>query len=148
MSNNNGNGSVSKAWIQDGYTRTAYISREQSGLHPSISFVYRPMLVQDQAVVYSEMDKADARRRQQIASEAIKRRIVSWDIEGLSHEDASAILKLQPKLFTRIFYIIAGDDGGDPDPSETADLSTTERLLEEALAGSTKQEREDADVKN
>lgn len=140
---NSSNGSP-KAFIQDGYTRTSYMAADPSGLYPAVLLTHRPMLVVNQAVIYDELRKVDARKRQMIAAEAIKNYIISWDIEGLSHEDSTQILKLLPKVFDRMFNIICGEEGGDPLPDNSKEQHRCQQLLEDALAGKT----EEADLKN
>lgn len=147
MSTNNSNGSIT-GWIHDGYTRIAFIAKDPSGLYPDVSITYRPMLVQDQAVIFHEMEKADPRRRQSIAADAIRQRIVTWDLKGIEHGKTEDILKIQPRLFNRMFDIIMGYEGGDPNPDEDIELSNTEQSLADALRGPTVSLREEETVKN
>jgi hypothetical protein len=97
-----------------------------------------------QALVNKEMDQAgqDWQKRQWIAAKWIKQQIVSWDIkkpngEMVSHSDINEILPLRPLLFTRIWNVVNGNDGGDIDPSASDyDLHTaSEREMAVAVSG-------------
>jgi len=133
-----------KAWINDGYTRTAYF--DATRMYPAVTITYRPMLVSNQAVIYDQISKqTDPRKRQEIAAAAIKAYVCDWSIDGISHENTGDILKIQPKLFTRIFDCISGEEGGDPHPDSNESIANSERLLEEALMGG---RRDEGDIKN
>lgn len=133
-----------KAFIQDGYTRTAYFA--ETRMYPAINITFRPMLVSDQALIYDQIAKqTDARKRQELAAATMQQYLIDWDIEGISHESTRDILKLQPKLFTRMFDVIAGEEAGDPNPDSTESVDLSERLLRDTLANANSEE---AQVKN
>ena len=132
-----------QAYIHDGYTKTAYIAPE-NGNYPAVRFEYRAMLTQDRSVVANRIEKtSDARKVDQITAATITSCISSWDIKKHDGEevslDTAEVLRIQPALFRKIFYILMSysptDVDPDLDPVEQADEADAE--LEAALAGTT-----------
>lgn len=144
------NGRLS-AYIHDGYTVAGYI-QEAPRLYPAVRFTYRPVLAQNRAVVFREIQRAnDPRKEETIAAEAVKAQVQEWDI--IDHEGravgiaASNILRLQPQLFSRMFRMVMGDAAPDEDPLIADDERNedSERSLAAAFAG---EGPETADAKN
>lgn len=147
------NGRLS-AYIHDGYTVAGYI-QEVPRLYPAVRFVFRPVLSQNRAVVFREIQRAnDPRKEETIAAEIIKAQIQSWDILDENGEtlpiETSKILRLQPRLSNRMFRMIVGDEATDEDPAvtEAERNESSERELTAAMAGETPEATEAADAKN
>lgn len=150
MSGNNG----VTGYIHDGYTIDGYVSAAPR-LYPDLHFTYRPVLTQNRAVIYKEMQRTDdPRKSETVAAQAIKAQISSWN---LVKQDGSAvplevddILRVQPYLMNRLFRIIMGDEAPDEDPclTDTDHAAGGSMGIESALAGAGPEEREAAAGKN
>lgn len=147
------NGRLS-AYIHDGYTVAGYI-QEVPRLYPAVRFTFRPVLSQNRAVVFQEIQlTTDARKGETIAAELVKSQILSWDIvdhEGNAVEITTTnALRIQPLLFNRLFKVIIGDRAPDEDPNVSAPQRNrdSEASLAAALSGETPEATEAADAKN
>lgn len=130
---------MAEAYIHDGYTRRAYIAAEPR-LYPAVRFTYRPILTSDRAVVAAAVRGANPRRGEEIVAACIERYVDEWDIEKQSGNRrcrvelrASEILRLQPRLFVRMYRIVMGIEGGDADPDGDEPEATLEEQLVEVL---------------
>ena len=100
------------AYIPDGYTVDGYIEREER-LYPACRLKYRPATTQERSAYFSLIEREkDAKKEEEIAAEAIKLHVLSWD---LKKPDGSAveitvleILRIQPLLFQKMFSVITG----------------------------------------
>lgn len=161
MTTANGNG-FCPAVIRDGYTRDCFI-KAMPGLHPSVRFKYRPMLMQNRSTITHEMSKAyaadHAARADEISAKAIAGYVVSWDIAdvdqnghatgGLLPITTPNILRLQPRLQARIFEIISGQSAGDhPAEDAAGPEATSGHSLDDALCGKSPEASEAAAEKN
>lgn len=161
LSSNNSQGSflasfTPSAYIADGYSRPCYIA-ERPQLHPAVRFVFRPMLIQNVRVVARQiLATTDARRQEEIAALAIQAQVVEWDLHKFSGElvpltDIKEVLRIQPAILNRMYSIVSGEDGGDPDPRlerSQDDIQATAADLQRALAGEEPLSEAEADEKN
>lgn len=142
-------------YIPDGYTQRGFI-KAQPGLHGDFRFEFRPMTVEDRAVVFEKkLLERPQEEQDRMAAKAMTSRITSW---GLVNADGGSVkvstenlLRLKPALFRRLFDMVAGFDGGDPDHDTTTEVrgELLDERLEAALAGRPIGElREVADEKN
>lgn len=112
---------MTSAFIHDGMTRRGYIS-ESKHQYPAVRFTYRPMLVQNRAVVFRQIaDCKDPRKEQELAARVIAAQVQEWDITsdngGAVPVDDKAALRLEPNLFGRLFEIVTGSRVTDEDPA-------------------------------
>ena len=129
------------AYIHDGYTREAYI-QPHPRLYPALRFTYRPVLAQDRAVIYRHIERTnDPRKEETIAAEFMRRQLLDWDVTNAGGEavalEVTNILRLQPRLLTRLFRIVMGDESPDeePEPAPLALQCDAERDARETLQG-------------
>ncbi len=139
-------------YIHDGYTRAGYIAAVPR-LHPALRFTYRPVLSPDRAVIYDRIGKADAKTAETLGAQAVFIHLSDWDLKDgdgkLVPRTVENILRVQPKLETRLFDICMGNDGGDEDSEMTREGHTGAQepdLIAELSVGAA--EREAAEVKN
>lgn len=140
-----------QGYIHDGYTVDGYIA-EVKRLHPHLRFTFRPMLIQERAVIIREIQKMDNPVKEETtAAQAISKRVTVWDLKDgggkVVELTTSKILRAHPALFSRLFQIVLGTVESDEDP-EIAEADRNEqadRDLKAALAGDLPSE---ADVKN
>lgn len=142
------------SYFHDGYTRAGYV-RPSPGLHEALRFDYRPALVEErsQLVDAAAGMRSDAYDRQVAAFLATK--VLSWDLtDGAGGEVAvspTAMLRLQPELFVKLYRVVLGWVGSDVDPrwSEDSAAEAVQIEHESALAGKTVGDlRQEADEKN
>lgn len=104
-------------YIPEGYTEEGYI-REVPGLHGSVRFTFRPMLVVERAALFGQRmlslsDELQDRR----CADVLCGLLVSWsltDTEGRPLAvTAENILRLKPALFQRMLAIVAGVEPSD-----------------------------------
>lgn len=142
-------------FIPDGYTESAYIKGEDR-IHGELRFTYRPMLVEERALLYSDAVERlpeDAKLKKRAA--AVAARIHSWSLVDAKGQavpvKVEAYLRLKAPLFWRVLNVVMGVDAGDLDPeAETADaLASIDQRIQAAIEGRSASElRESADAKN
>lgn len=141
-SDNNNNNEC--AWIEDGYTKDGYVARIE-GLHPAISFRFRPMIQPERSRIQHEQKRAKTPEESEaMAAREIARRVTEWDITKANGDLVSIseknVLRVQPNAFYAIWLQVLGATGPDakPDLDNSSDLHT-------AYDGET---QEDVDAKN
>jgi hypothetical protein len=123
----------------DGYTEPGYIAAIP-GLHGPLQFKFRPTLVADQPrwARGSESNVSDAVWDQQCAG-LMAERIVSWSLVSPKGEPvpicASSLLRLKPKIFTKLFGILLGVNPSDIDPKW--DNQQVEEVLRDVSSAAT-----------
>ena len=142
-------------YIPDGYTESAYIKGEER-IHGEFRFEYRPMLVEERSLLYSDPVERlpdDAKLKKRAA--AVASRIQSWSLRDGKGQpvavNVETFLRLRAPLFWRVLNVVMGVDAGDLDPeAEAADaLAAIDARLDAVVAGRTVAElREVADAKN
>ena len=143
--------SQTQGYIHDGYTISGYI-KEEKRLYPSLRFTFRPLLAADRAIIFRTIARADDPRKEEtIAADTIRGHLVDWTLKDekgkLVEIKTKHILRVQPRLLTRLFQVITGDIPSDEDPdaiSSERDASA-EQELKAALSG---QQPEEAEAKN
>lgn len=107
------------AFIADGYEKQCYIAGVDR-LHPEMRLTIRQMLQVDRGKYNKELAKTTGEAVEHEAAKLVQSRLISWDLMNGDGKVAPIrvewILKLQPMLFSRIYDIVLGHDGGDPDP--------------------------------
>ncbi len=142
-------------FIPDGYTESAYIKGEDR-VHGEFRFTYRPMLVEERALLYSDAVERlpeDAKLKKRAA--AVVARIQSWSLRDAKEQTVpvrlETYLRFKAPLFWRVLNIVVGADAGDLDPeAETAEtLAAIDQRIQAAIEGRSVAElRETADAKN
>ena len=107
---------MSSAFIDDGYTESGYIA-EIPRLHPSLSFEYRPMLATERNRAADEAEKPNADPTK-VMVEWLAKKLVTWSLDR--KPDAAALSRLRPKLLTRLYAVVAGNDASDALPDGPA----------------------------
>lgn len=133
-------------YIHDGYTADGFIA-ESPRLHPSLRFTYRPMLAQNRTVVFREIAKCtDPRKEETLAAQTIKSQVLSWDLVDENGKavdlTVSNILRVQPRLLSRLFDVVTGTQASDEDPQRSSDENAkqAEDQLAAAFAGKSPEE--------
>jgi hypothetical protein len=140
--------------IHDGMTRRGYVT-ERKFQHPAVRFTYRPMLIQNRAVLFRQISECkDPRKEQEYAARCIAAQVGEWDlIDDFGKSvplTSAAVLRLEPNLFNRLFEIVTGTRVTEEDPQWTDDerRERDEQELERALSGCGPVEEAEAQVKN
>lgn len=124
------------AFIDDGYEKDGYIAR-RPGLHPAVSFMFRPMLMTERSRMLTDQNRAKTPEESEtLAAKEIAKRVKWWDITtdkrkdlSISHEN---VLRLQPQVFVAMFAQVIGSQGPDVKPDlENVDDVQSERELSE-----------------
>lgn len=142
------------AFIPDGYTETG-ILREVPGLHPRIKFRFRPLLIEQRVEYFAVAEKLQGMQLRRLVALHLSRQLVDWDLKDPQGNviplTPEAILRLKPRVFDRLFEIIAGEAAPDELPEQTpAEVEAVTRyLLEAAATGKSPQQvREEHERKN
>lgn len=138
----------------DGYTEPGYIQAAQ-GFHGEFRFTFRPVLVEERAKILAAGSTTAAEEYERMCAAALAKKIVSWELKdkagNLVAVSAGNILRLKPKLNSRLFGIVTGLEASDIDPlwSDAAKTEAVETKFESALSGqSAGESREEGDEKN
>lgn len=141
-------------FIPDGYTESAFV-RAIPNIHGDFRFEYRPMLVEERTplLAASNSMKPDAYDRKCAAE--LAKKLVSWDLADEKGNavpiSAANILRLKPKLWGRVFAIVAGLDAHDGDPGLSVEKKgpDDDDQYESALSGKPVGDvRQEGDAKN
>lgn len=105
------------AFIDDGYTETKFIA-ERKGIHPSVTFTFRPTPIEERARIVSEAQAAkDPAQAERIIAVRLKEHLVNWTLT--KEINAANILRMKSVLLSRMVTIVLyGSDGGDKNPEE------------------------------
>ena len=104
-------------FIQDGQEYDGYIA-EVEGLHPSLSFTFRPTSATDQAKLSASIRNVnDQEKKEKIIANWLASRIASWDAEV--EVSGEMLLKMHQRPYGRLTDIIHGSAGSDPRPDGT-----------------------------
>lgn len=130
---------MSNHFVDDGCTERVYI-KGVPGLYDDVRLFHRPMTIDERD---SLLDRVDARRR---AGQAVTRVVceemaVRFRDCSLGDMTAERYARLKPALWERLYLLLLGRDGGDPDPA--ADPDETDKARTETL-----EERQEAREKN
>lgn len=142
------------SYIPDGYTESAYI-RAVPRLYNELRFEFRPLLVDQRNIIADAAQKAPPDKADRILAAAVAKRLVSWSLvdsqgNGVPIGEAN-VLRLKPALFSRVYFIVAGTDASDDDPTWTDAKKSAESsaILEAAIEGRPVGDvKEEADLKN
>ena len=108
MSETNG---ILCGYIHDGYTRDGYIA-EVPRLYPALRFKYRPLVAQERAIVYDQIEKADVKTAELHGAQSIFARVASWDLKDSKGTtvklSVESILRVQPQLEARVLSMVLG----------------------------------------
>jgi hypothetical protein len=124
----------------DGYNEPGYI-KAVSGIHGPLRFKFRPMLPTDRATILISGSKLAPDLQQRSYAQAMRSRMVSWDLKDAHGNPApitdEVMCRLKPKLFGRLFDVIAGLDAPDDDPDAVPGQPTVDdsARLQAAIAG-------------
>jgi len=103
-------------YIPDGYTESGYIAGVPR-LFLAVRFEFRPMLVEEKQQAAKDGEGGNVRKTM---AEWLARKITRWDLQDADGQtlpiDAKTILRLRPKLFDRLFDVVAGNEASDLDP--------------------------------
>ena len=135
-------------YIPDGYTRSGFI-RAIPGLHGQIRFSYRPMLHGKRDSVRNGYQRERGEKGSLLVAGAIADHLVEWVC--LYPEDGpdellrgkavkvtvDSVRHLAPPLLDRMFSIVSGMDGSDPEPEAEPEEQKeyAELLLQSAETG-------------
>jgi hypothetical protein len=128
-------------FLHDGYSCGGYVA-EVPRLHEALVFAYRPATQQQRAAVHRALrDATDPKRAESLAAQAIVSQLIEWDLKRSDTKAAvpltvESMLRVQPRLFDRLFAIVVGNEASDEKPGEkTAEQADDlERDLAAALA--------------
>lgn len=144
-------------FINDGYTESAYL-RPIDRLHGEVRFQFRPMLVEERALVFEKSGQVKQDDYERRSASLIVKKLVSWSLTVPDNgEDkplpitAINFLRLKPAIYTRITAIVLGLDTSDADPllEQSHKMQQTDDVYESALnATSVGVTREARDEKN
>lgn len=108
----------------DGYTEKGYVKTDP-GLHDQFRFTFRPMLVEEQTKMFEASDKIDPVAYNGKAAEVMADKLVTWNLVDKTATPVAIkpenILRLKPRLFTRVYGIILGTQSTDIDPEWSGD---------------------------
>lgn len=104
--------------LNDGLTHHGYIAAAP-GLYPAMRFQYRPTLISERRALWTEQERRGDKDAP--VMELLARKIQSWDVKDskgvtANCKDAKVFAQLKPRLYDRLFAIVAGLEPGDPDP--------------------------------
>lgn len=110
-------------FIDDGYTLPGYIAAEPR-LYPALRFQYRPMLAKERARVTEKILKhKDSAKAEEIAAETVVAHVSEWTLTNSKGEAVKIapenVLRMQPRLFDRLYSIVMGREAPDADPEFT-----------------------------
>lgn len=97
----------------DGYNRAVYVAG-RTNIHPALRLTVRPLTVEEQSKAIQDIRTMTLVEEQRYAADLMAPKIVSWSV-GADCTPAN-LLRMPPALFHRLWNVIAGSDGGDPDP--------------------------------
>lgn len=142
-------------YIPDGYTEGGYIS-PADGFHGPLRFEFRPMLVDERALLYGEAIKRlpeDAQLKKR--AQAVASRIKSWSLLDAAGQavpvNVDRLLRLKPELFYKLLNVVIGLEASDVDPEAALDrhLAVLDERLQALVSSQPAGDlREAADVKN
>lgn len=116
----------------DGYTEKGYIQAEP-GLHGVLRFEYRPFLVDDRSRFMSSLENLSQDKQDLHVAQQLANRLQSWSLTGAKGEPVpvglSAIRRLKPSIFYKLYSIVLGTLPSDIDPEWSS-----ETLLENVQA--------------
>lgn len=139
-------------FIDDGYNQDAYLNRVPR-LYAAARFKFRPMLHAERTAFQVKLGRVPDEQISEVMAVAISNYVKEWDLkDGAGNTvplKVESIRKIQPALFERIYAVLIGRDGGDPDPNQPATPDETKVSLQSILEGLPVGEaREIHDVKN
>lgn len=113
----------SSAFINDGYTREAYI-KPVDRLRPAVRFTYRPALVVERdEILYGPASKGTPTAQAMAVAKLVASKIKAWNVCDANGKPVEIndgnVLRLDPSLFDRVFQIVLGSSTSDEDPEAT-----------------------------
>lgn len=104
-------------FIQDGQEYEGYIA-ECEGIHPSLSFTFRPTSAADQAKLSASIRGiTEQSKKEKKIADWLATRVVSWDAGVEITGDV--LLTMHQRPYGRLTDIIHGSAGSDPKPDGT-----------------------------
>jgi hypothetical protein len=143
-----------KNFIDDGYTRQAYIKPDEEGLHKELMVEYRPMTAEQAEDLDLVISKTDGSRLVRVMIEAVAKQLVSWsevDEKGVMRPISSLTISRLPRsLILRMRLLVQGVWVGDPAPGLTGQEASeyAQGLLAAAQGKAPGPEQLEADRKN
>ena len=134
----------------DGYTERGYIA-EVPGLHPALSFTFRPLLTEERDAIGAMVRGKPQGEVNMVFSRAIQKQLKTWSAKNADGKDApidaKLIRRLHPAMFDKLYLIIDGSapsgfDPGDADETKAGEdlASAVDALLEGTSPGQKKEE--------
>lgn len=113
---------------RDGYTRPFRI-KAVKGLHGELTGTHRPCVPAERDRMLNVAKKGDPDKTNAAATKLLADRVVGWNathvdeggIEQQTPVSAYWIAHMQPTLYDRLYWIVLGQDPGDPIEDGTAD---------------------------
>ena len=103
-----------KLFIDDGYTRDGFVD-EEPGLHPSLSFKYRPVTLTERSrLLFDVGAEAQPEQGDAVNAKAIAAHIVSWEPDR--PPTVENLLKLHPAVSIKLVNVICGYMPSDSPP--------------------------------
>jgi len=120
----------------DGYTETAFLKAVDK-IHPSVTFDFRPMLIEEQAQTRKEWERLakaeDLVGQRKLYAGKLAKHIVGWDLVnprgGLVAITPENILRLKDVLFFKMFNVVTLNQMGDdaPEGAKPTDLLESQK---------------------
>ena len=109
-------------FIEDGYTEDGYLAAEK-GLHGDLSFKFRPLLPEQRDAIDEVTLKQGASKGVKAICGALADRVQSWDVKDSKGGDVpikpESFGKLRPRLFDKLWAVVAGRYPSDVKPDAT-----------------------------
>jgi hypothetical protein len=138
----------------DGYTEEGFIEASP-GYHGDFRFSFRPMLVEERARIVAANNAVRPEEYERLCAAELAKKITVWSLRDKAQQavpiTAANILRLKPRLNSRIFGIVTGLEASDVDPqwTDAAKTEAVETKYESALSGQPAGDlREERDEKN
>lgn len=129
-------------YLADGYTQPAYL-KGVPNLYEDLRFTYRPAVVEERSQIVATFGNAKPDAFDRKVAQFLAHKIKSWDVVdsqgGEVEISATAILRLPPELFQKVWQVVGGFEACDTDPDwpDDAIARADAELFESALSSTT-----------
>jgi hypothetical protein len=122
------------SFIEDGQTLDGYCA-PIAGLHDGLSFTFRPILPEEQSEHIDARERFQGRKWAQYVAKFAAARLAVWSLS--EPPSPTKVLRLQPRLFGKLYGILLGTDASDINPAwpDQQKQEAADEELESALTG-------------